>query len=120
MVQSGTPCWASWPEQECQCSVLCAGTIPAADPVACGVLPVCGVLPAAGPEDVADAEQALTPSRAATATVSAAMAPRGVRPRRRDFDMPPIMPGAIWCLGRSRPEPLASGNRQDAAAQRRS
>ena len=67
--------------------MLFAGT---SDPAACGVLPLpvwvlpvwvlpVWVLPAAGPEDVADAEQALTPSRAATATVSAAAAPRGER-----------------------------------------
>ena len=100
--------------------MLFAGT---SGPAACGVLPVpvcvlpaCCVLPAAGPEDVAAAEQALTPSRAAMATVSAAAAPRGGRPPRRDIDMPSIMPGASRCLARLRPEPLAGGNGQDAAA----
>jgi hypothetical protein len=81
--------------------------IPRADPAACGVLPVgwvlpaCGVLPAAGLEDVADAEQALIPSMAATATVSAAVAlltPWVERPRRRDKDMPSMMPDKIRCL----------------------
>ena len=99
---------------------------PRSCPVACcvlpvgGVLPACCVLPAAGAEDVAAAEQALTPSRAATATASAAAAPRGGRPPRREIDMPSIMPGASRCLARSRPEPLASGNGQDAAARWRS
>ena len=63
-------------------------------PAACGVLAGCVpavgvVLPAADPEDVAAAEQALTPSRATTAMVSAAAAPRGERAPRRDIDMPP-------------------------------
>ncbi len=87
------------------------------------VLPACGVLPAAGPEDVAAAEQALIPSRAATATVSAAVAlltPWVERPRRRDKDMPSMMPDKIRCLAPSRPEPLATGNGQDAAARWRS
>jgi hypothetical protein len=83
--------------------------IPRAGPVACGVLPAAcgvlpaadGVLPAAGPEDVAAAEQALIPSMAATATVSAAVAlltPWFERPRRRDKDMPSMMPDKIRCL----------------------
>ena len=105
MVQSATPSWASGPEQACQCRVLWVGTT---GPAACGVLAACvpaaGVmLPAAGPEDVAAAEQALTPSRAATATVSTAAAPRGERAPRRDIDMPPIMPGASRCLARRWP-----------------
>ena len=114
--------------QECQCSVLFAGT---SGPAACDVLPLpvwvfpvwvlpVRVLPAAGAEDVADAEQALIPSRAVTATVSAATAPRGERAPRRDIDMPSIMPGASQCLARLRPEPLAGGNGQEAAARWRS
>ena len=69
--------------------------------------------------DVAVAEQALTPSTAATATVSAAAAlrpPWDGRPPGRDIDMPPIMPDAIRCLALMRPEPSATGSGQDAAA----
>ncbi len=78
MVQSGTPSWPSVPAQECQCSVLCPGTI---GPVACGAPPAC-VLPSGGGvawlDDVLPAEQAPTPSSAVT--VSAAAIARPVRP----------------------------------------
>ena len=122
MVQSGTPCWASWPEQACQCRVLFTGTteLAACDALpACCVLPDGGVLPAAGPEDMADPEQAVTPSRAATVAASTATAPRGERAPRRDIDMPSIMPGASRCLARSRREPLAGGNGNGQEAEAR-
>ena len=85
--------------------------------------PGLAVLPAdevAWPEDAEPPEQALTPSRTARPAASAAAAPRAGRQPRRDIDMDPIMPDATRCLARSRAEPLAAGNGQDAAARWRS
>src|SRR5271154_6881877 len=99
MVQSGTPSWASCPEQECHCSVLSvgmmepAGAVPAdallADPLLACVGPVPVWVVAAEPD-----VQAVTPVSAARLMVSAATPARRprVRPPRRDIDMDPMIP----------------------------
>ena len=106
VVHSGTPCWAAWPVQACQCSVLCPGTTgPVADDAPDPAFAGC-VLPAAGgaawPEDEPPAEQAPTPRSAVRVIATAGTQP--VRPLWRpaarrtatgEIDMSPIMPDKI-------------------------
>src|SRR6059058_2204122 len=97
MAHSVTPVWASWPVQECQCSVLRAGTIDPA-PDASDSLPAREPAPWAPPvvppaggvawlEDEVLAEQALTPRRAAAVRTAAA------HPVRPDWPPVPRRPG---------------------------
>jgi hypothetical protein len=113
-VQSGTPSSASWPVQECQCSVLCSGTI---GPEFCAAAAPLVSL-AAGLDDELAADpaevQAAMPSRAAKPMASAA-GPRTGRLPARDIDMSPIMPEVLCRPAGKRLEPLRRSSNQDAA-----
>src|SRR5690242_922611 len=130
MAHSVTPAWASWPPQECQCSVLLLAGMIDSEPDACDPPSACwptaeppaAALPAgvAWLEDEALAEQALIPRRAAAVRTAAAhpvrpeWPPVPRRPATRVIDMYPIMPELRRCVGPLTDAPSATGNGQDA------
>src|SRR5690348_7941475 len=121
-----TPAWASWPAQECQCSVLLLAGMIDPEPDACTPPSACwppteppaAALPAgvAWLEDGALAEQALIPRMAAAVRTAAAhpvrpgWPPVPRRPATRVIDMYPIMPELPRCAGPLTDAPSATGN----------